>query len=319
MRPAVSLVCCLLGGLTGCAPGPAERSVGNAVAHLAREVPRWPRENACFSCHHSGDGARALLLARQSGFDVPREALQETLEWLLRPESWDEQHGDPSFSDKKLARLQFSAALGSAVAARAGADNVSIEAAGAGVERLQDASGAWAVEAADSPGSPVTWGSYLATSLMCRTLEALDARRFAESIRRGRAWLQAAPVRNVHEAAAVLIGLGRPAEVGAGTSRTGECLALLRRGRTPEGGWGPYVTSPAEVFDTALVLLALGIAPETEETRLWIREGRQFLVQTQLEDGSWPATTRPAGGESHAQATSTSAWATLALLQTAQH
>ena len=36
---------------------PARRS----LSFLRREVPRWNRENRCFSCHNNGDGARALF------------------------------------------------------------------------------------------------------------------------------------------------------------------------------------------------------------------------------------------------------------------
>ncbi len=35
-------------------PSPEAR----AVAFLAREVPRWSRENHCYSCHNNGDAAR---------------------------------------------------------------------------------------------------------------------------------------------------------------------------------------------------------------------------------------------------------------------
>ena len=41
-----------------------------------------------------------------------------------------------------------------------------------------------------------------------------------------------------------------------------ECLAIIERAQTQDGGWGPYVDSPPEVFDTAIVLLAL--APEKQ-------------------------------------------------------
>ena len=46
-----------------------------------------------------------------------------------------------------------------------------------------------------------------------------------------------------------------------------------------------------------------------------IARGRQFLIDRQLPDGSWPETTRPSGQESYAQRISTAGWATLALLE----
>jgi hypothetical protein len=47
-----------------------------------------------------------------------------------------------------------------------------------------------------------------------------------------------------------------------------------------------------------------------------IARGREFLAREQLADGSWPATTRPSGGDSYAQKISTTGWALLALLRT---
>src|SRR5579885_2425391 len=89
------------------APTPEER----ALAWLAREVPAWAAQNRCYSCHHNGDGARALYRARRLGLDVPARALDDTTRWLLRPEGWDKNGGEGPFSDKKLARLQFAASL----------------------------------------------------------------------------------------------------------------------------------------------------------------------------------------------------------------
>ena len=81
-----------------------------------------------------------------------------------------------------------------------------------------------------------------------------------------------------------------------------------------DGGWGPYVTSPSEPFDTAVALLALARFKNQEESLL--RRGRRFLMASQKADGSWTETTRPAGAESYAQRISTAAWTTLALLDT---
>ena len=44
--------------------------------------------------------------------------------------------------------------------------------------------------------------------------------------------------------------------------------------------------------------------------------GRAYLLAQQIDDGSWPETTRPANQESYAQRISTTGWALLALLAT---
>ena len=87
--------------------------------------------------------------------------------------------------------------------------------------------------------------------------------------------------------------------------------SLMREGQAADGGWGPFVTSQPEVFDTALVVLALSHAREMPEA---VRRGRAYLLERQQDDGSWVETTRPSGGESYAQRISTTAWALLALL-----
>ena len=80
-----------------------------------------------------------------------------------------------------------------------------------------------------------------------------------------------------------------------------------------DGGWGPWKHSPSEAFDTAIAMIALqslSLAPER------VKRGRDFLLRSQLTNGGWPETTRPAGGQSYAQHISTTAWATIALLRT---
>ncbi len=113
---ALGAVAVLVGG-TACVSvrKPVARDVagpeGRAIAFLAREVPRWAGENNCYSCHNNGDGARALYAAAQGDWPVPATALADTTRWLQRPGQWEHNGGEGEFSDKKLARIQFAAAL----------------------------------------------------------------------------------------------------------------------------------------------------------------------------------------------------------------
>jgi len=66
--------------------------------------------------------------------------------------------------------------------------------------------------------------------------------------------------RSVIDSAAVLTGLGEASD-GSAEAQRQRCLDILKRGQTDEGGWGPYVTSNPEAFDTALVVLALAAQP----------------------------------------------------------
>jgi len=298
-----------------------------ALAFLAREVPAWSVEHKCFSCHNNGDGARALYTARRFGRKVDDKALAVTTDWLNRPQDWKNNHGDPAFSDKTLATLQFAVAL-------AAADDAvdvrfeSLHAAAKIVAGLQQPDGSWKIEGPDAIGSSVTWGRALTTALSWHVLRRADtrhrairlirredpgARLFEQELSRADQWLRTVKVESVLDAGAVLIGLGHYEDKPA-TAQRAKCLDIIRKGESATGGWGPYVTSSPEPFDTAVVLLGLDASPTTEETKKWIERGRASLISTQLPEGNWPETTRPPGAGSYSQRISTTAWATQALL-----
>jgi hypothetical protein len=293
-----------------------------ATAFLAVEVPRWRREHPCYSCHNNGDAARALIAAARSGIDIG-DALTDTLEWLRRPERWAHNAGRGDSSDDRiLARIQFAGALAAAVDGRLSAPDALRQAAEQ-VAADQQADGSWRLDASDSLGSPATYGLALATAAASRALQSARDPRFAQAIVRADRWLRALEPKTVLESAAVVLGLDLAAD-GDAADRRRRSLARIAEGQAPAGGWGPYVTSPPENFDTALVVLALQSLTErpdlahpsftAAELRAAIARGRRFLVDRQLEDGSWTETTRPAGQESYAQRISTTGWVTLALL-----
>jgi squalene-hopene cyclase-like protein len=292
-------------------PSPEAR----AVAFLAREVPRWSRENHCYSCHNNGDAARALFEAARAGYRVPAEALADTTDWLTRPADWDRNGGDGPFSDKRLARLAFATAL--TAAARAGriSDRAARLQAADRMARDQADDGSWTLDGEEAPGSPAAYGRALATFLARDTLAAAHPDRFRAAIDRADRWLMKREVVSVTDASVSLLATGT-LDAPAAVARRRSALDLLRRGQDDEGGWGPYVTSPPEPFDTALALLGLAKSADSDEVRRMIARGRAFLIARQRDDGSWAETTRPPGGDSYAQRVSTTGWATLALLAT---
>jgi hypothetical protein len=280
---------------------------------LAREVPRWSKENKCFSCHNNGDGARTLYLAIRLKRKVSEKALADTTDWLTKPEEWDKNAGDQKFTNKQLDRLQFSMALLEAVDAGLIKDRQPLQKAAAMIAGLQDANGSWPVGSNGNIGSPTTYGPALATAQAHRLLKRADAAKYEQAIAKADVWLRKTKVKTVLGAAAVLLALEKADGADSRTQRQ-DCYALIRKGEAQAGGWGPYVSSEPEVFDTALVLLALSRQAETKEINGWQKRGRVFLLHSQKKDGSWQETTRPSGADSYAQRISTAAWATQALL-----
>jgi hypothetical protein len=292
-------------------PNPESR----AVEHLAREVPRWPAEEKCFSCHNSGVGAAALFAALRHGHKVPDKALAETTRWLTQPDKWDGKRDGGTPTDQSLVRVQFGVALAEAVEAGAVKERRPLLDAARLIAADQRKDGSWLVNAEGSLGSPTTLGPALATHLARLVLHRADAKAHADAIARADRWLRRFEAKSVPDAAAVLLALEGADDREAADQRR-RCLSLLRKAQDRQGGWGPYATSAAEPFDTALALLALARYPKEDGTADMLKRGREYLVGTQEKEGNWPETTRPAGAVSYAQRTATTGWALQALLAT---
>ena len=99
--------------------------------------------------------------------------------------------------------------------------------------------------------------------------------------------------------------------------------ALLRQQQT-DGGWAQLSTLKSDAYATGEVLYALNISGCAQLSRTAIENGKAFLLNTQLEDGTWYVHRRafpfqptmqsgfPHGKDSWISAAATS-WAVLAL------
>lgn len=297
-------------------PEDASKAEARALAYLVREVPRWSQENHCYSCHNNGDATRALYAAVRLGRAVPPVALADTTRWLTGPDGWDHNGGEGPYSDKRLARIQFAAALGLAVEVGQVKDRSVLVRAAERVAADQAEDGSWPIEDAGSAGSPAAYGRPLATAMACGVLRQAGTAKFAAALRKGERWLCRIRVVSIPDAAAVQLACGSSRDPDA-VAQCGRSLELLRQSQGADGGWGPFRNAPPEPFDTAIALLALKAMPADADREAMIVRGRDYLIATQLDNGSWPETTRPAGAESYAQRLSTAGWATLSLLKTA--
>jgi hypothetical protein len=284
-----------------------------AVTFLAAEVPKWSREHHCFSCHNNGDAARALYRAKSLGLAVAPKALSDTTAWLERPENWDSNGPDSPFSDMRLARIEFATALLAAVESGRTEAVAPLERTAARLAGEQGDDGSWPIEDGGTVGSPATYGRPLATALTIRVLRRADAGRYQTRIAAAETWLRSGKVADVVTASALLMveptGIV-PVERSAAGRRG---LEYLRKAQSRDGAWGPHTDAPTEAFDTALALIALAAFRDDPGIEAMLARGRGALAAMQLEDGSWPETTRPPGGQSYAQRLSTAGWATNAL------
>jgi hypothetical protein len=287
-----------------------DSAVARGVKYLSVEVPKWKDEHPCYSCHNNGDAARALMVASARGYDIGN-ALDDTIGFLKQPAGWNQSKAAEGFDDKQLARVQFASAL--AVAHEHGrAPRGDLERAAKLLVADQKPDGSWMLDQSQSIASPATYGTIIATWSARRTLLKSGLPASHAAIANADKWIRSLQPQNVIDCAAVILALDRASDTAAEELRRG-CLVILQSGQSREGGWGPYVTTAPQVFDTAMAVQALVMLdrPELKES---IARGKDYLVRQQRPDGSWPETTRPADQESYAQRISTTGWALLALL-----
>ena len=319
---SLTLIAALIASAQTSRPESHDAAIGRGVVFLTKEVPKWHAEHPCYSCHNNGDATRALIVAGMRGYDIG-SAVDDTVDFLRVPSRWDQNKVEGGFDDRTLARIQFASAL--AVAERAGRAPAStlVDAAKI-IAADQQPDGSWTLDASKSLASPTTYGTLIATWSARAALVASGREPDDLSIVQTDRFFRGVQVENVIDAAAVTLGLDVAEDVMAERLRA-QCLGILREGQGPSGGWGPYLTAPSQVFDTAMAVLALSLLEtdprlarkvyRPEELRDAITRGRDYLVSQQRPDGSWPETTRPAGQESYAQRISTTGWALLALLR----
>ena len=298
-----------------------KEAAARAVAYLSAEVPKWRVEHPCYSCHNNGDATRALLAASGNGHAVG-DSLDDTLAWLATPARWDSNARRGGSEELPLARIQFATALVSMVAFGR-APQEALDQAAALLVGHQQEDGSFRLSDSQILGGATFYGTSLATALARRVLARAKSDAAQAPLGKANAWLRTGTPMSVLDASAILLGLEREGDEAAIAQRQ-RSLDVLKRGQGPDGGWGPYVTSQSEPFDTALAMLALvglrniaaiAIAPYSDaELREAIRRGQDYLTKTQNDDGSWPETTRPPNGESYAQRISTTAWSLQALL-----
>ncbi len=348
-------VCCVVLVLSTCCPvclaqedSTAEQAIQRGVTLLAAEVPAWAADHNCYSCHNNSNAAQALAQAKAVGFEVPAAALVDTNDWLLHPERWKDNGGDPAFADETLANIQFAAALATVLeqAAPRDADTQQTDTTAQQEQRVaalrqaarlivadQQPAGFWRIGGRNQIGTPATLGNTLATREALRTLRLADSTQFAAQISKAEAWLLTERPETVFDAAALLLAMAdlRAVVQAAQPETDDEKAALVQRladlqvaaehargvlhkGQAAEGGFGPYIIAPPEPFDTAIAVLALGRWGD-EDDRSRLTKARDALLHAQYQEGDWPETTRPAGNESYAQRMSTTGWAVLALLE----
>jgi len=175
------------------------------------------------------------------------------------------------------------------------------------------------------PRPPLQTGDIGATALAVHAMHCypLPGRKaeFAKQVDRARRWLLTAKPENNEGRVYQILGL---AWAGEPAIRLQPLAKMLIAEQRTDGGWSQLSGTKSDAYATGQALYALRLGAGIENSLPAIERGRRFLLETQLEDGTWYVRRRafpfqptmdsgfPHGRDSWISAAATS-WAVLAL------
>jgi ankyrin repeat protein len=275
-------------GETPATPAAIRAAVERSLPLLQDVGVSFVRQTGCVSCHHNSLVSMAVAAARAHGFAVDGQAARTQTELVATYlESWRERTTLNGF----IAGTQDTVCY---LLVGLGADhyppNPATDAQALLLKRRQAPDGHWPIL---TIRPPIESNDIAVTALSMRALQlfAPPSRRaeFARAVDRARTWLTHAPAVDTEERALRLLGLfwaGAPTDVRAAAAR--DLLAAQR----DDGGWAQTSTMPTDAYATGQALVALResgtIAPDAGA----YRKGLEYLLRTQIDDGSWVVETR---------------------------
>ena len=267
------------------------KSAGSVRAALLRTIPLLQRSDigfvqktGCVSCHHNTLTAMTIAAARSAGVPVDDQAARTQLASIASYiDVWSERTlqglGIPGDNDTVSSVL-----IG--MAAQQHPPDPATDALARYLKSRQSPDGHWR-PIAHRP--PLESSAIQATAASLRALQvyALKARRneYETAIERAKEWLKQAPAATTQDRAFQILGL-RWAGEDRETLRRKVASDLLRQQRT-DGGWGELPSLSSDAYATGQALVALKEAGALAVTDPAYQRGVEFLLSTQLEDGSW--------------------------------
>jgi hypothetical protein len=308
-----------------------QQTVDRAIGYLQTESAAWLNTRKCAACHHAPMPLWALSEAEWQGYAIDKKYLTDTVESLLGsteklmasrifPNPADPPDPRPQGRGLNMG-LPFLAVAARSMTSLEEGQKQSLKLIAEEIVKKQQPDGSWEFFATlrrpPINESQTTDAAWIIMALATEAgPDAPESQR--EALSKAIAWLDAAQPSDLHQdkALKVLMGVrsGKPPE--SMKTTTDELFALQRA----DGGWSQTVPEPtSDAFATGQTLYVLSLAGFTVD-RPEIRRAIDFLVATQLPDGSWPMNSRstPDGSPGSSKlltpiTCAASSWATLGL------
>ena len=258
-------------------------AVERALPPLQRIGPAFIQKTGCVSCHHNSLVSMAVATARERGYAVDeRIAATQRDMTTTYLESWRAR----TLQNKPIAGVQDSVSyvMFGLVNDRQPSD-AATDAQAIWLLRRQAADGRWPLA---TLRPPIESNDVAVTALSLRVVDAYAPRSHRAaadaSIARARGWLTTTRGRNTEERAFRVLGL---VWSGVDTVSVGQAISDLTAAQQADGGWAQEADMQSDAYATGEALVALELGGGAASARDAIRRGVEYLVRTQLADGSW--------------------------------
>jgi hypothetical protein len=306
------------------APPSVRAAVERSLPGLQHADVVFLKTAGCVSCHNNSLFEMTATLARSRGFRVDEESAAAQLHTIgAYMESWRE---------RLLQDIPIPGAVDTVSFMLAGladahySSDPATDAMARYLLRRQDRDGGWRI--ATSSRAPIESSNFTATALSIRGLQAYGpaplAATYAQAVRRGAAWLQAAAPQTSEDHAFKVLGLAWAGLKAPARESARELIALQRT----DGGWAQIPTLQSDAYATGQALMAVAASGLSPNDSVY-RRGVGFLLQAQRDDGSWFVRSRavpiqpyfdsgfPHGHDQFISAAASN-WATMALVLAAR-
>jgi ankyrin repeat protein len=275
-------------GPTPATPAAIHAAVERSLPLLQDTGIAFINQTGCVSCHHNSVVSMAVAAARAHGFRVDEDAAtRETALVATYLESWRERTAQNEFIAGQQDTISY-------LLVGLGADghpaDAATDAQAIWLERRQAADGHWPIM---TVRPPIESYDVTVTALSLRALQLFTppSRRaeFDRAIDRARAWLLHAEAADTEELAFRLLGLSWSGAARDAVAAAAHDLLVAQR---PDGGWAQTSAMGTDAYATGQALVALRESGSIAADAPAYRNGVEYLLRTQIDDGSWVVESR---------------------------
>lgn len=274
-------------GPTSATPAAIRAAVERSLPMLQRIDIPFIKKTGCVSCHHNTVVSLAVAAAGRNGYRIDESLVAEQKRIIVAYlESWRERTLQNIPIAGGVDTISY-LLLGTRAAGQP--PDVATDAQAVWLKRRQMADGHWPVQ---TIRPPIESNDIEVTAVSMRALQTYAPkpfrREYGEAVARARSWLAAARAEATEERVFRVLGLSW-AEADA--SLLNAAVRELWAAQRSDGGWAQLTSMASDAYATGEALVALeqvGIGMSDPS----FRRAVEFLLRTQLSDGSWYVVSR---------------------------